>query len=142
VILVRKLLVACAAGVAALSSVSAGVADAASPIQASGVWRNPKNSVHVRMQPCGNTVCGVVVWANARAQQKAREAGTPRLVGTQLFREFRQIGPGEWSGRVFVPDMNKTFSGSMKAEGPNAITGRGCLFGRFLCKSQTWTRVS
>ena len=138
----RKLLVALAAGVVALSSVSAGLADAAVPIKPSGVWRNPKNSVHVRMQPCGDTVCGVVVWANARVQKKARDAGTPRLIGTNLFREFRQTGPGEWSGRVFVPDMNRTFSGSMKADSANSITGKGCLIGRFLCKSQTWTRVS
>ena len=136
----RKLLVACVAAVAALSGVSAA-ADAAGPAQASGVWRNPKNSVHVRMQPCGNTVCGTIVWASPRAEAKARAAGTPRLVGTQLFREFKQDGPGEWSGRVYVPDMQKTFSGTMKANNANSITGRGCLIGRFLCKSQTWTRV-
>jgi uncharacterized protein (DUF2147 family) len=138
--LVRKLLVACAAGLAALSGVSA-MADAAAPAQASGVWRNPKNSVHVRLQPCGNTVCGVVVWANARAEEKAREAGTQRLVGTQLFREFRQEGPGAWSGRVFVPSMGKTFSGTMTSNSPSSITGKGCLIGRFFCKSQTWTRI-
>jgi uncharacterized protein (DUF2147 family) len=139
---VRKLLVAFAAGLAAMSGLTAGVADAAGPGQAAGVWRNPKNTVHVRMQSCGDTVCGTIIWADARAQQKAREAGTARLIGTQLFREFRQTGPGEWSGRVFVPTIGRTFSGSMKAEGRNAITGRGCLIGRFLCKTQTWTRIS
>ena len=115
---------------------------AAAPAQPTGVWRNPRNSVHVRIQSCGRNVCGTVVWANARAQEKARAAGTPRLVGTQLFREFRSDGANSWAGRVFVPDRNQTYSGSLRLQGTNQIVARGCLLGRYLCRSQTWTRVS
>lgn len=107
-----------------------------------GVWRNPKNSVHIRIQPCGASMCGTVVWASARAQEKARKAGTPNLVGRQLLQDFHGEGPGAWGGRVFVPDMGRTVSGRLKKAGPNSVVASGCLLGRMLCKAQTWTRVS
>lgn len=134
----RKFVLAAAAGAAAFASFSA---DAAGPAAAAGVWRNPKNTVHVKMQPCGGTVCGTVVWAAPKAEAKARAAGQ-KLVGAQLLREFKQIGPGRWQGRVFVPDLGRTFAGTMSAAGPDKLVGKGCLIGGFFCKTQTWTRIS
>jgi uncharacterized protein (DUF2147 family) len=136
----NKYLTVAAAALAAISSLGSG-AQAASAPEPSGVWRNPKNSVHIRIQPCGAHVCGTVVWANARAQEKARKAGTPNLIGKQLLQEFRAEGPNAWGGRVFVPDIARTVSGRLKKAGPNSVVASGCLLGRFLCKSQTWTRI-
>lgn len=109
--------------------------------QSFGVWRNPSNSVHVRAQPCGDRMCGVVVWASDKAKADAARGGTAKLVGSTLFRDFVQEKPGVWRGRVFVPDINKTFSGTVSVLDPNRIEGKGCLVGRIGCKSQTWTRI-
>ena len=117
-------------------------ADAAVPKQLSGVWRNPKNTVHVRIQPCDGEVCGTVVWASDKARKKAAEAGTPKLVGTQLFKSFSQKSANSWGGRVFVPDMGRTFSGTLKAASPNAVVAKGCVLGGLICKSQAWKRVA
>ena len=106
-----------------------------------GVWRNPKNTVHVQLGPCGPRLCGTVVWASDKAKADAAEGGTKRLVGTQLFRDFEAVGPGRWRGRFFVPDKNKTFSGRMQAVDANTIIGKGCLIGGLFCKSQWWKRV-
>lgn len=114
----------------------------AAAAQPSGVWRNPKNSVHIKVQPCGGNVCGTVIWANARAKEKARKAGTSSLIGKQLFQELRPTGQGAWNGRVFVPDLGRSFSGSIRTAGPNDMVASGCLLGRILCKSQKWTRVA
>lgn len=105
-----------------------------------GVWRNPKNSVHVEIKPCGGgRACGVVVWANEDAKADARKGGTPNLVGLQLLRDFALQKSGSWKGRVFVPDLNMTLSGT--ADFPDATTmkAKGCLL--MFCKSQTWRRV-
>ncbi|MBO9707821.1 MAG: DUF2147 domain-containing protein [Caulobacter sp.] len=106
-----------------------------------GVWRNPKNSVHVEIRNCGAKTCGYVVWANEEAKADARKGGTDNLVGLQLLRDFTEQKNGVWKGKVFVPDLNMTFSGT--AEFPNATTmkAKGCLLGNILCKSQTWRRV-
>lgn len=134
-------LFAAAAGVSIALAALGAEAGAVAPSSPNGVWRNPKNSVHVRISNCGSNVCGTVVWANDRAQQKARAGGTQNLVGTQLFREFHPSGTNAWSGRVFAPDRGRSFSGSLRLSGPNSIIARGCLIGGFFCRSQTWTRV-
>ncbi|WP_091740305.1 DUF2147 domain-containing protein [Phenylobacterium immobile] len=104
-----------------------------------GVWRNPKNSVHVDIQPCGDRLCGVVVWASEKAKQDSKEGGTPNLVGTQLFRDFGMQGNGVYRGRVFIPDLGWTLGGTATQVDPDTLRARGCLV---ICKSQVWKRVS
>ncbi|MCL6729462.1 DUF2147 domain-containing protein [Sphingomonas hankyongi] len=105
------------------------------------VLRNPSNSVHVRIHPCGKSRCGTVVWANDKAKADSARGGTPNLVGTELFREFREVSPKVWKGKVFVPDLNKVFTGTGTVKDQNTVVARGCLIGNIGCKSQTWTRV-
>jgi uncharacterized protein (DUF2147 family) len=105
------------------------------------VWRNPSNSVHVRIHPCGKSRCGTVVWANAKAKADSARGGTKNLIGTELFRDFREKSPKVWKGKVFVPDINGTFTGTATIRDQNTLVARGCLIGNFGCKSQAWTRV-
>lgn len=106
-----------------------------------GTWRNPKNSVHVRAQPCGERMCGVVTWASDKAKADAAKGSDAPLVGSTLFRDFVQEKPGVWRGKVYVPDIGKTFSGTISVIDPNHIEGRGCLLGTIGCKAQTWTKI-
>jgi uncharacterized protein (DUF2147 family) len=105
------------------------------------VLRNPSNSVHVRVHPCGKSRCGTVVWANDKAKADSARGGTAKLVGTELFREFNEVSPKVWKGKVFVPDLNKVLTGTGTVKDQNTIVARGCLIAGMGCKSQTWTRV-
>lgn len=107
-----------------------------------GFWRNPSDSVRIRVHPCGRTMCGTVVWASDKAKADALRGGTASLVGNQLFRDFSEEREGVWRGRVFVPDIGKTFSGTVTVLDPNRLEGRGCLIGKVGCKSQIWVRVT
>lgn len=124
----------------AAAAVVASAVPASASVPVEGVWRNPKNTVHVQLQPCGGTMCGTVVWAAPKAQAKAQKAGQ-KLVGAQLFREFKPVAANRWQGKVFVPDLNRTFSGTMTATAPTRLVGRGCLIGGFFCKEQTWVKI-
>jgi uncharacterized protein (DUF2147 family) len=106
------------------------------------VWQNPSNSVHVRVHDCGTSRCGTVVWANDKAKADSARGGTPNLVGTELFRDFKEVSPKLWKGKVFVPDLNGTFSGTGTVVDANTIIAKGCAVGNIGCKSQTWTRVA
>ena len=105
------------------------------------VWRNPSNSVHVHVYPCGKGRCGKVVWANEKAKADSARGGTANLVGTELFREFREVSPKVWKGKVFVPDLNKVFTGTGTIKDRDTVVARCCLIGNLGCKSQTWKRV-
>lgn len=114
---------------------------AGQPSRDDSVWRNPKNSVHLRVHPCSESRCGTVVWANAKAKADSARGGTPNLVGTELFRDFKEISPKVWRGKVFVPDLNRVFIGTATVKDSNTLVARGCLVGKLGCKSQTWTRL-
>ena len=132
-----KMAVSAAASAWLVSAPAAFAQQAAQDI----VLRNPSNSVHVRIHQCGKTRCGTVVWANEKAKKDSARGGTPNLVGTELFREFREVSPKVWKGKVFVPDLNKVFTGTGTVKDQNNVVARGCLFAGIGCKSQTWTRV-
>lgn len=87
-------------------------------------------------------MCGVVVWANEKATADAKRGGTDPLVGAELFRDFVMEKPGRWRGKVFVPDIGMTFSGTITVIDDRTLKGDGCLVGRIACKSQTWTRLT
>lgn len=106
-----------------------------------GVWRNPKGSVHIEIKPCETRTCGVVVWANADARADVKKKNNQDLVGMQLLRDFSASDPNEWKGRVYVPDLDMTFSGRVSLLDRSSLKAKGCLLPNFLCKSQTWTRV-
>lgn len=130
-----------------LISLAIASAALALPAQASaqdaiyGVWRNPKNSVHIDIQKCGEFLCGRVVWANANAREDARNGGTKELIGSQLLRNFQPGKGGAWKGKVFVPDLNVTVSGTAELVDANTLRARGCVFAGMGCKSQNWKRV-
>ncbi|WP_447727704.1 DUF2147 domain-containing protein [Sphingomonas koreensis] len=120
--------------------VVAQAGDVALPVTSE--WRNPKDSVRIRFSPCGqDRMCGIVTWASEKAKADARRGGTDQLVGTNLFRNFQRVAPGEYKGHVFVPDMNRTFSGHMEIKGDSMI-GKGCVLAGLICKQQVWTRIS
>jgi uncharacterized protein (DUF2147 family) len=129
---------------AALVLLAAGVpAAAASQGALEGQWKNPKGSVVVRLGPCGESLCGVVVNASEKAKASARKGGTPNLVGTRILSGLRQTGSGTFKGQVFDPKRNIRAPATVRMLGPDALEVRGCaIAGMLLCKEQRWTRVS
>lgn len=116
----------------------------ASPAMAAdvfGTWRNPKGSVHLDIRPCGNQVCGYVIKASANADADARKATGKPLVGQQLLRDFGPAKEG-WKGKVYVPDLDRTFSGTAKLMDDDRLEAKGCVLGGLICKSQIWRRVA
>lgn len=87
-------------------------------------------------------MCGIVVWANEKAKADARKGGVDPLIGARLFRDFSQTRPDTWRGKVFVPDIGKTFSGTITIVDADTIRADGCLIGRIGCRSQSWSRVA
>ena len=129
-----------------MSRIALGLAAAlilASPAAAAdviGTWRNPKDSVHLDIRPCGAQICGFVIKASAGADADARKTTGKPLVGQQLLREFGPDRSG-WRGKVFVPDLGRTFAGTARLLDDDRLEAKGCVLGGLICKSQIWRRV-
>ena len=136
----RRLIAIAAACVAALCGAPSAFAGPF-VVAPEGVWRNPKDSVHIALKPCNGQICGYVVWASPKAEAAAQKGGTPKLVGAQLLRGFVVDNAGVGRGKVFVPDLNATFAGSAQLIDARTLRAKGCLFANVLCKTQIWTRI-
>jgi uncharacterized protein (DUF2147 family) len=105
-----------------------------------GQWKNPKGSVMVRLGPCGDAVCGVVIDASEHAKDTARKGGTPNLIGTRILSGLKPASDGTFKGQVFDPKRNIRAPATVRMLGPDALEVRGCVLA-FICKEQRWTRV-
>jgi len=115
--------------------------DAQAEMQAiAGTWINPKGSVAVHASNCGARLCGWVSWASPTALNDAAEAGVPRLVGTELLQDYRPGTGGRWSGRVYVPDMGRSFQSTIEPVDAEHLKISGCILGGLFCRSQIWRR--
>ena len=90
-----------------------------------GVWRNPKNSVHLEIKNCGPATCGVVVWASPKAEADARKAGADTLIGKQLLRDFEAQDNGSLKGRVWVPTLRITLVGTADVLDAKTMRAKG-----------------
>jgi uncharacterized protein (DUF2147 family) len=132
--------------IALLSALALASAPAAIPAGATldppiGVWENPRGTIRVRTAPCGDALCGAIAAASPAAEADARDAGVANLIGIQLLKDYRRIGPDRWAGTVYVPDMGHSFSSRIVQLAPDTLKISGCLIGGWLCKSQIWKRV-
>lgn len=114
-----------------------------------GLWNTPaEGGSVVRLEPCGDWVCGRIVTSPSiranPAQTDVRNHDTAlrgRPIRGLLFLKVRQTGPGLWGqGSAYDPTDGGTYSGSMKLNPDGSLRLTGCIFAP-LCKSQTWTRV-
>jgi uncharacterized protein (DUF2147 family) len=118
----------------------AAASPAGPPADLRGVWHNPDGSVQVRIDQCGNAICGVVVRASAEAQADARDGGYPQLIGLPLLHDYRAKGPRYWVGRVLVPDLGHEFPSHIELVDQAHARIAGCLIGQHLCQTQVWQR--
>ena len=111
------------------------------PVTPTGVWQSPGGNTRIRIAKCGQNICGKVAWASERAKADAARGGHPKLIGMNLFEDFGRTGPNTFQGRVFVPDINRRFNGTLTVQNPKTIEVRGCLVRNTGCRRETWTRV-
>jgi uncharacterized protein (DUF2147 family) len=104
-----------------------------------GHWMHPEQTVIIRLENCGDEVCGTVTWATERAQRDARK-GVDRLIGARLLTGFQQNKKGIWKGRIFVPDYDLRVSGKIQPLDANRLKVSGCALGGLLCRTQVWKR--
>jgi uncharacterized protein (DUF2147 family) len=98
-----------------------------------GTWLRDNGNVRVKFEPCGDAICGNIVWLKAGPDSNAK-------VGQRLFFDMRPDGANSWTGKAANPDNGSIYSGKMSVEGSTLSTS-GCIIGGLICKSANWRRV-
>ena len=120
-----------------LLALAAAQAPSAAPVE--GLWKNPIGSAIIAIAPCGNVLCGKVVWASKRGQREVANT-TSHVVGTTVLTDLRPKGRG-WAGKLFIPDDNIHVAAKLQLAGPRELKLTGCAVIGLFCRSQIWTRA-
>jgi uncharacterized protein (DUF2147 family) len=118
---------------------SAGIA-VADPI---GEWLVEKGYAKIRIENCGNSLWGAVVWeqksgVDGKNPDPAKK-GRPTL-GMPVLLDMKPVDPNKWAGQIYNSEDGQTYSSNISLGGPDVLQVRGCVLG-FLCGGENWTRV-
>jgi uncharacterized protein (DUF2147 family) len=104
-----------------------------------GLWKNPIGSAIIAVAPCGNALCGKVVWASERGRREVAKT-TSRVVGTMVLTDVKRKGNG-WAGKLFIPDDNIHVSAKLQLLNATQLKLTGCALAGLFCRSQIWIRA-
>ena len=109
---------------AAAAAAPAPVAAAPVPTTPLGIWATEENKGNVRVEQCGQNLCGYAV-----------KTGEKILINMKAT-------DNKWTGQIHDPDSGRNYDSTIAMKGPNTLKVQGCAFGGMFCGGQTWSRVS
>ncbi len=118
--------------------------------QAVGVWADENGDSNIRIAPCGQALCGSVVWLKAPTDDTGRpktDINNPdetlrnrRLLGLKIIAGLKfDSDNSSLKGKVYNADDGKVYDLYLKPAG-QTMEVEGCLL-QILCDTQIWTRV-
>jgi uncharacterized protein (DUF2147 family) len=115
------------APVAALAAPASAPVAAAPAVTANsplGVWSTEENKGNVRIEQCGQNLCGFAVNTGERILINMKPQDN------------------KWAGTIRDPDSGRKYDSTIALKGTNTLRVQGCAFGGMFCGGQTWKRVS
>ena len=96
-----------------------------------GDWRTDGDNGLVRIQPCGNALCGYVLDASSDT------------TGETVLVNMKPETASLWSGNIYSRASGVTYYGTIAAmKGANSLWVEACALGRFFCSGKVWRRVA
>ena len=102
----------------------APAAAAPAPTTPLGIWATEENKGNVRIEECGQNLCGYAV-----------------KTGKKILINMKPQA-SKWTGTIHDPDIGRNYDSTIAMKGTNALRVQGCAFGGMFCGGQTWKRVS
>jgi uncharacterized protein (DUF2147 family) len=120
----------------AVFSLGAGMA-MAEPLL--GSWRTAKDdngdSGLIQVAPCGAKLCGTLVKAFNSSGQEIES----KNIGRNIISETVATGDGQYKGKVYSPDRDKTYNSKLLLSG-DTLKVSGCVLG--ICRDGgSWQKV-
>jgi uncharacterized protein (DUF2147 family) len=108
-----------------------------------GVWEVEDGDAHVKIWPCGESLCGDIVWLKQPRLDASNE--NPRLrhrplMGVELLEGFRRTAENRWEGgRIYNPRDGQTYRVDVELLSDDSLKVRGCQL--VFCGEEVWRRV-
>ncbi len=126
-----------------------GRAAAATPV---GIWYAEGGAAKVAIEPCGEELCGRVVWLRSPFDEDGcdlqdRRNPDPTLrarkvEGLEILRGLTRRPDGTWvNGRIYDPASGNTYTCQLALDGDDRIRLRGYVGIPLIGRTTMWTRV-
>jgi uncharacterized protein (DUF2147 family) len=97
-----------------------------------GVWLNDTGRGAIEIMPCGDALCGHVVWLRDESDSKG--------CGRQIIGELKSIAPGLWDGGwIYSPERKKTFDVEIKPLADGTLRVTGYAGSKIFSRTMVWT---
>lgn len=106
-----------------------------------GDWQTEGNKGTVRIERCGEAMCGYLV--NLTADTK----GDTILINMKPKSNAKSNAKSDtksdavWSGSIYSRSSGSTYYSTMTLKGINTLRVEACALGRFFCSGNDWTRI-
>ncbi len=128
----------------------AGAAPGASA-DVTGVWLTEKGDAKIKIAPCGDQLCGHIVWMLKPLDDEGKEKldkNNPDealrarpILGLKLLNGFVRDA-GAWTGgHIYSPRDGKSYNANMVLDGPDKLRLRGYVGLPLLGRTEVWTRA-
>ena len=125
---------------------------AAAPIKEVGIWYDDSGDGAIKVEPCGDKLCGKIHWLkeplNAKgtplvdAHNPDSTQRTRTICGLPIFGGLvRQPEGGYDSGWVYDPKEGKSYSFAVASDGPDKLQVTGYMGMKLLGRTMVWTRA-
>jgi uncharacterized protein (DUF2147 family) len=98
-----------------------------------GDWQTEGNKGLVRIEACGNALCGYVVDAATNAK------GETILINMKP--KMKSEGATDWTGTIVSRASGSTYYAKMALKQSNTLRVEACTVGRFFCSGNDWSRI-
>jgi uncharacterized protein (DUF2147 family) len=99
-------------------------APASAPTTPLGIWATEENKGNVRIEQCGQNLCGYAVNTGERILINMKPSDS------------------KWTGQIHDPDSGRNYDSTIAMKGTNILKVQGCAFSGLFCGGQTWKRIS
>jgi uncharacterized protein (DUF2147 family) len=130
----------------AIAALLAGTAPAVPNI--AGLWKTPVAGGSVRIEVCGEAICGrvagskqLIAFPDEKDVHNRDSSLRDRPIKGLLMLKLRPAGPNRWGdGWVYDPRVGKTYKASAELTPDGRLLLQGCIVAP-LCQTQSWTRA-
>ena len=138
-------------------SASAALAQTAAPPPVlspgfTGVWLDDTGQGAIEIGPCGDKLCGRVVWLKDPVDKTGKpqtdgynpEAGKRKrpICGLPVIGDLKRQSGGSWdAGWIYDPKDGKSYDVELKLRGADRLEVTGYIGTKFLSESFIWTRA-
>jgi uncharacterized protein (DUF2147 family) len=94
-----------------------------------GDWETEGRKGMVRVEPCGQALCGYVLDPSSKAK------------GETVLVDMKSKSASDWSGSIYSRDSGNIYYGTIAMKGPNSLRVEACALGHFFCSGNLWSRA-